>query len=166
MSDNNGWLTENEFRRACAALPLVSVDLYFVNGADKGRHLLLGLRNNRPAQNYWFTPGGRIRKGERLDDAVTRISLEETGFSIDELLRYRLLGIWDHLYTDSAFDERSPVHYVNIAFLIQERNLIMNRLPASSVLQHRAWRWIALEEIQGANEVHPYVKNTAAVLSA
>ena len=37
--------------------PLVAVDLVLVRG---GQEVLLGLRNNRPAQSFWFVPGGRI----------------------------------------------------------------------------------------------------------
>ncbi|MDP2000518.1 MAG: hypothetical protein Q8K22_13130 [Rhodoferax sp.] len=42
--------------------PLVAVDLVLVRG---GHEVLLGLRNNRPAQGFWFVPGGRILKNER-----------------------------------------------------------------------------------------------------
>ena len=54
-------LDEDSFRAAVAAVPLVSIDLVVrrANG-----DVLLGLRNNRPAQGQWFVPGGRIRKGK------------------------------------------------------------------------------------------------------
>ena len=55
------WLQQEEFARAVAALPLVSVDLLVVN---PGGQLLLGQRRNAPARAWWFTPGGRVRKNE------------------------------------------------------------------------------------------------------
>ena len=50
---------DEEFVQLLRALPLVSVDLVLVRD---GREILLGLRNNRPAQGSWFVPGGRIFK--------------------------------------------------------------------------------------------------------
>ena len=39
------------------ATPLVAVDLIIEN---RNKEILLGKRVNRPAQGYWFVPGGRI----------------------------------------------------------------------------------------------------------
>lgn len=54
-------LNNQTFAKVVAVTPLVSVDLVAVHG---GSEVLLGLRNNRPAQVYWFVPGGRILKNE------------------------------------------------------------------------------------------------------
>ena len=62
VSQSNYWLSKESFSLACAALPLVSIDLLVTRPGTQGKELLLGLRNNRPAQGWWFTPGGRIRK--------------------------------------------------------------------------------------------------------
>ena len=53
------------------ATPLVSVDLIIEN---RLKQILLGKRVNRPAQGYWFVPGGRILKNETIKDAIKRIS--------------------------------------------------------------------------------------------
>ena len=56
--------------------PLVAVDLVLVRG---GQEVLLGLRNSRPAQGFWFVPGGRILKNEPRQAALARVAQDELG---------------------------------------------------------------------------------------
>jgi colanic acid biosynthesis protein WcaH len=86
------WLSDDVFSTACAALPLVSIDLMVTRPGQQGRELLLGLRNNRPAQGWWFTPGSRIRKNEALDSAMRRVAQDEIGLDPEWLERAQLLG--------------------------------------------------------------------------
>jgi colanic acid biosynthesis protein WcaH len=95
----NTWLSEELFRTACGALPLVSIDLLVTRPGQKGRELLLGLRNNRPAKGWWFTPGSRIPKSEALPSAMRRVAQDEIGLNPELLGRTRLLGAWDHFLT-------------------------------------------------------------------
>ncbi|WP_338062250.1 NUDIX domain-containing protein [Vibrio variabilis] len=68
------YLDKETFTTVIESTPLVSIDLLIEN--SKGQ-VLLGLRNNRPAQGFWFVPGGRILKNEKLDDAFMRLCQEE-----------------------------------------------------------------------------------------
>ena len=56
------FLSESTFQTIIGATPLVSIDLIVKNA--KGE-VLLGYRTNRPAQGYWFVPGGRVQKKSR-----------------------------------------------------------------------------------------------------
>ena len=71
------WLEREDFRTAVRLSPLVSIDLVVRDAAGR---VLLGWRNNRPAQHCWFVPGGSIRKQETLDAAFRRISHGELPF--------------------------------------------------------------------------------------
>ncbi|MBW1669564.1 MAG: hypothetical protein JRJ66_16270 [Deltaproteobacteria bacterium] len=57
-------------------IPLPCVDLLITHK----KSLLLMLRNNEPAKDLWFTPGGRINRNESLEEAEeyleTRAGLE------------------------------------------------------------------------------------------
>ncbi len=64
------------FKTIVANTPLISIDFIIRNSEGKA---LLGQRQNRPAQNFWFVPGGRIFKDESFENAFKRISLEELG---------------------------------------------------------------------------------------
>ncbi len=52
-------LNDSLFKTIVANTPLISIDLIIQNSQKK---ILLGKRINRPAQGYWFVPGGRVRK--------------------------------------------------------------------------------------------------------
>ena len=162
------WLTPESFTDACAALPLVSIDLMITrpSGNGNGDELLLGLRNNRPAQGWWFTPGGRIRKNEPLPVAMRRIAADELDLSETLLPRATLLGAWDHFYPDSAFSESIPTHYVNLAYWLSvdgdEAGAI--KAPAGAQHQHCDWQWLSLESALQSPLVHPHVQLVADLL--
>jgi colanic acid biosynthesis protein WcaH len=68
------------FKTVIDSTPLISIDLVVRDG--EGR-VLLGQRLNRPAQGFWFVPGGRILKSESLSSAFRRLTLDELGIEID-----------------------------------------------------------------------------------
>jgi len=167
MSTN--WLSAEAFSAACAALPLVSLDLCLTRPGPQGHELLLGLRNNRPAQGWWFTPGGRIRKNESLADALRRVALDELALSESALLRARLMGAWDHFYDDSAFDPGVSTHYVNLPHWLElsKEEAVTLALPCSGgdgdgtgryASQHAHWRWQPLAQAAIDPQVHAYVR--------
>jgi colanic acid biosynthesis protein WcaH len=149
-----GWVPEEVFSQAVDALPLVSIDLLVVNAQEE---LLLGLRRNRPARDWWFSPGARIRKNEELEQVLERIWLEELG-QTQAMPPVQLLGASDHMYADSAFSDEVPTHYVNLPYLVL--------LPAETVLttealpqdQHSQWQWMPLEQAANDTKVHTYVR--------
>jgi len=83
-------------------LPIVSVEALIVS--DGG--LLCLKRNNEPVKGEWWFPGGRIRKGESLEEALRREIKEETGL---ELSSYKLVNVYSRV-----FPER---HDMTIAYL-------------------------------------------------
>lgn len=165
---NRPLLPPEVFSQACAALPLVSVDLYLTRHSPEGLQLLVGRRNNRPAKGWLFTPGGRIRKQEPLAEALRRVALDELGLSADCLSRARLLGAWDHFYSDSAFDEEISTHYVNLPYALRLHPDEAERLqpPTGPDEQHSDWMWIALQGAEAAEGLHPYVRETIRTVSS
>ena len=75
------WLSTDQYSQAVDALPLVSVDLVVVN--DKGQ-VLIGLRRNAPAKNWWFTPGSSVRKCEPFTHALERVAKWELGLQSED----------------------------------------------------------------------------------
>lgn len=83
-------------------MPIVSVEAVIV--MDEA--LLFLKRNNHPAKDEWWFPGGRIRCGESLEEALRREVKEETGLEISS---YKLVNVYSRV-----FPER---HDVAIAYL-------------------------------------------------
>jgi len=61
------------YKKINETMPITAVDIILV----KDGKFLLGKRNNKPVQNKWWLPGGRILKGELLKNAVKRKVKEE-----------------------------------------------------------------------------------------
>lgn len=160
-----GLLPLAQFQQAVAALPLVSVDWVLTNPAGE---LLVGQRLNAPARGTWFTPGGRVRKGEALAVAQQRVALEELGLPLAHsaawLARARLMGAWDHFFSDAAFSANAPTQYVNLPHWValSEAEVAQLRLPVGE--QHGHWQWMPLDH--AAEAVHEYVKPYVAWLQA
>jgi colanic acid biosynthesis protein WcaH len=131
--------------------PLVSIDLVVVN--ENGQ-ALLGQRLNRPAKGYWFVPGGRIQKNERIETAFKRLTLDELGteFSIEQA---QLLGPFTHLYADNVFGEEFGTHYVAIAYRLVVNSQELN-LPIDK--QHDAYKWLEVEPLLNDDSVHIHTK--------
>ncbi|WP_321806164.1 GDP-mannose mannosyl hydrolase [Burkholderia sp. BCC1993] len=136
------------FLRVVDATPLVAIDLIISNGDGA---YLLGHRVNRPAQGFWFVPGGRIRKNERLDEAFNRIARDELGCSGLERADAELIGIYDHLYEDNFGGEPGiSTHYVVMGYKLRSRFDLVS-LPNA---QHTAYRWATADEIVADQTVH------------
>jgi len=152
-----------QFQAAVAALPLVSVDWVFTNPAGE---LLVGQRLNAPARGSWFTPGGRVRKGEPLAAAQLRVAAEELGLppaaGAALLARAQLMGAWDHFFPDAAFSPSVPTQYVNLPHWVAltAAEVALLRLPVGD--QHGHWQWMPLA--QAAEQVHEHVKPYVAWL--
>lgn len=143
-------LSRNTFQTIVQNTPLVSIDLIIKNAQDR---VLLGRRNNRPAQGYWFVPGGRICKNETLAQAFKRLTCAELDqeFSLDNAC---FLGVFEHLYVDSVFDSETSTHYIALGYqLIVDFNF--DTLPLD---QHHQYQWFAINDLLNDANVHENTK--------
>ena len=130
------------------ATPLVAVDLIIEN---RNKEILLGKRVNRPAQGYWFVPGGRILKNETIKYAIKRISTREIGVDLADH-HPSLLCAGEHIYEDNFLNEPGiNTHYVVLAFVIEVESNIDIRHDE----QHTAMKWWNKEDLLADESVHP-----------
>lgn len=150
-TDNSGKLDADDFAHVVAAAPLVAIDLIV---EDLQGNVLLGLRRNPPAQDFWFVPGGRIRKGETLDTAFLRISCDELGHGFDRS-QAGFVGVYEHFYdTNFRGTVGASTHYIVHAYRLQvERSAL--QLPAQ---QHSQYTWMSQRTAKQHPGVHPYTQ--------
>lgn len=150
-------LDHQSFIKTIEATPLVSVDLVIVRG---GNEVLLGLRNNRPAQHFWFVPGGRILKNETMFTALNRIADNELGLSKkseNSELMPTFYGVFEHMYEDCFAGEIGvSTHYVVLAHKIEVP--IHFALPIADA-QHAELKWWPIDAALNSDKVHQYTKN-------
>ncbi len=150
-------LDHQSFIKIIEAAPLVSLDLVIVRG---GNEVLLGLRNNRPAQHFWFVPGGRILKNETILAALNRIADKELGlFKLIENseLAPSFYGAFEHMYEDCFAGEIGiSTHYVVLAHIIVVPSHFA--LPIADE-QHAELKWWSIPDALNSENVHQYTKN-------
>jgi len=120
-SCGNEPLSAEEFEQVFSRVPRLTVELVIVAGE---RGVLLALRDFGPCKGLWHLPGGTVRFGEPLVDAVRRVAKVELGV---QARPGKLLGYIEY-----------PSHYTNgldcpvgLAFLTE----VVGGMPAASDLR-------------------------------
>lgn len=94
-------------------------------------------RNNAPAKGQWWFCGGRILKGETIQDAAIRKAKEETGLDV---IPRRVVDVNETIFPDGP--EGINVHTINIVYLVHTHD--------SCILldeQHEEHQWLPVSEI-------------------
>lgn len=145
-------LPPDVFRQVVELTPLVSIDLIV---RDPAGRILLGYRRNRPAQGFWFVPGGRVGKNETRAEAFARLTQAEIGVELP-IGRASFVGVFEHIYADNfADDPRFGTHYVVLAYEIAVDPYEL-RPPHDD--QHDDYLWLSEAEMLSRDDVHPYSK--------
>jgi len=109
--------------------------------------VLLVKRKNHPAKNMWAIPGGRVKIGEKLQEAAEREIFEETGIQIKA---GEPIYVFDVIDRDDS--EQIRFHYVIIDLDAQ----YLSGVPEASDDAEEA-KWISRDQIKSLN-VNPKTK--------
>ena len=145
------FLSEKEFENVIKKTPMIAIDLCILDE----NYILLGKRINPPAKNYYFVPGGRIRKSETINSALKRILYAETGRTIKNKDYVSLIGVYEHFYEDNfKGNTKFDSHYVVLAYKLPVKAL-SNVDKRFKDLQHEENNWFNLNENSQEN-IHKY----------
>lgn len=114
-------------------LPEVAVGGVAVRYGDE---VLLVRRGHAPGMGLWSIPGGRVRFGEDLHEAVVREVSEETGL---EVVVERFLGWVERIGEDPA-----PYHFVILDFLVDVYDPAIDPTAADDALEAR---WVHFDDL-------------------
>jgi ADP-ribose pyrophosphatase YjhB (NUDIX family) len=95
MTGDDHPLSQAEYSYIYSRVPRVTVEIVITSEAG----VLMTLRNIDPCRGLWHLPGGTVRFGERLTEAVQRIARRELGIRVRSV---KLLGYLEY-----------PSHYEN-----------------------------------------------------
>ncbi len=95
-------------------------------------NILLVERGSEPLKGYWSLPGGLLEMGERLEAAIRREVLEETGLEIEPV---SIFEIFERIMPDP--DGRIEYHFVLIDYICRVTG---GQLRAASDVS--AVRWV------------------------
>ncbi|MDJ0274725.1 MAG: NUDIX hydrolase [Nitrososphaerota archaeon] len=115
--------------------PIPAVGLFVV----KDGRVLLVRRGNEPGRGKWSLPGGRVRFGERSEDAAVREMREETGL---EVRLRRVVDVVDVFWRGPEGELLE--HFVIVDF---EAEVVGGELRASDDAIDA--RWFSPEELEG-----------------
>lgn len=113
--------------RAYPSRPVVAVGAIVV----KAGKVLLVRRGREPSRGLWSLPGGAVKTGEGLGEAVVREVKEECGIDVKV---EDVVEVLDRIQTDR--DGRVRYHYVIVDFLASWRR---GRLKAASDISEALW---------------------------
>ncbi|HIF9190439.1 TPA: GDP-mannose mannosyl hydrolase [Photobacterium damselae] len=143
-------LNKQIFQTVVAHTPLISLDLIIENTNGQ---VLLGQRLNKPAQGYWFVPGGRVLKDETLATAFARLTKEELGVEL-QLSDAVLIGPFEHFYDDNFSGNDFTTHYVVLGYRLK-LDVALTQLPKE---QHGHYQWFDVAKLLNADDVHRHTK--------
>ena len=103
-------ISKKQYLQVLENLPILCVDIIVQNA--KGEYLLVK-RNNEPKKSRWWVVGGRLLKGESLEQAVVRKVKEETGQRIRDI---RPIGYFELINGANPFGAAFEYHTVSVVF--------------------------------------------------
>ncbi len=147
-------LSNNDFKFIVKSTALFAIDIIITDSND---FILIGFRNNSPAKNCWFVPGGRVFKNESLNSALARILRDEVGLVISGNST-KLIGIFEHFYSDSPFDD----YFDGTHYIVGAIKLTLNMPFEECILlkdeQHKSLKFLKISELLDDPFVHEYTK--------
>jgi ADP-ribose pyrophosphatase YjhB (NUDIX family) len=131
-------LPKEEFDAIFSRVPRLTVEVILVS-PDRG--VLLALRDIPPCEGLWHIPGGTVRFGEPVKDAVRRVARDELGLEVEpsELLGYIEYPSHYNNGLDSPVGLAFRVHATDPAATAPDGCAWFKRLPSDMHEEQRAF---------------------------
>ncbi len=138
-------IDRKDYLNIVSQFPIPATDLIIV----AGKRVLVGKRSNTPAQGEWFVPGGRVKHGETISNALDRIWRKEISERYMPVPRF--IGVFEHFY--SAEGDFPDSHFIvqGFVFPLPSDHIA---IPKNMVDQHQDTEWVSFDD----KKLHKYVK--------
>ena len=102
----------NKYKEILGVLPILCADVVIQN--TRGEYLLIK-RANEPKKDQWWVIGGRVLKGETIEEAAIRKVKEETGLQIK---KPRPIGYFELVFGENPFGLPFEYHSASVVFTV------------------------------------------------
>lgn len=130
-------ISTSDYRKCIELLPILTVDLLIFN--KEKTEVMLFKRKNAPLQGEFYSLGGRLHKGEKIEDAILRKAKEEAGLDLkyDDLEFGRFAN---EMFEDSVYEGVSS-HTPNLffAYIYNDEGVILDA-------QHDEFKWFKVDD--------------------
>ena len=121
-----------------------------VTGIIKSRDEYLIVKRSENDDKYpgmWEFPGGHIKNGETISQALERDLREEIGFN-EHIKNFYIVN-----YTDTIKHKNGkPVHFLELEFVV---NVDKNKLEVVLSEEHTEYKWV----LKNSNLIDDYIKS-------
>lgn len=108
------------FEQMLEYMPIATFDLIIEYGEQK---VIVVKRKIAPYKNVWALPGLRMYKGERIDDALKRIALQEVGLEIDPAKKRLLSQYVGKFFSENDRQDISTCYVVSVG---ADQRIVLN----------------------------------------
>lgn len=136
-------IDDDLYRKIIECMPIACVDVCIAHG----KSIILVRRKDKPAQNEWWLPGGRVLKGEKMYQTARRKALEEVGL---DCFVGPLVHTAETIFPDGPYGV--PVHSINSCYYLHPKNGI-----DGLKLDNNQGGWRLVNSVEP--ELHPYVRD-------
>lgn len=146
------------YSQAVELLPICCVDIICQRKTDN--KILLFYRRDKPANDIWWWPGGRLFRGETFFDAAARKIRGETGYKNATVTPVGVVDVWNTFFPTSNWDnDRKPgfegTQTVNIMVFCIVDDLEV--LPSSTDWGVGDHKWVSVSELIQPGKYDKYV---------
>jgi len=135
-----------QYNQIIEVLPILCVDVIIMN--RRGEYLVIK-RANEPRKGEWWVIGGRLLKGETLEQAVVRKVWEETSLKVETL---HPIGYYEAVSQENPFGLAPRLHAVSVVFSA----VVDDGLPIRLDDQSMDWRYS--KELPADFRIKPFVE--------
>lgn len=152
----------DQYKFAVENLPICCVDIVCQRKFDK--KILLFFRRDKPANDLWWWPGGRMFRGETFFETAVRKVRDETGYKSAAVKTVGVIDVWNTFFPTSNWDnDRRPgfegTQTVNISVMCTIEN---GADLTISMEAQKDWavedsKWVSVEEALQPGKFDKYI---------
>lgn len=143
-----------QYKQILDVLPILCVDVVITNSC--GEYLLVK-RRGEPLKGQWWVIGGRVLKGETVEQAAVRKVETEVGLT---LRNFRAVGYYQEVFQNGPFEIQSGLHTVSVVFAGEAD------AQQAITLDGQSADWTYAQALPAAFHVQPFPGESGFVWSA